>query len=69
MKITFQEYVKALGSSEFAKRYQVSERTAEAYKYGVRLPRPTSYCAHQLIDRERRFKWSDIWPEIQAESD
>lgn len=57
------DYIKQVGDSEFAKRFDIKERTAMAYRLRERIPR--SNLAQRIV-KETPVTWAGIYGEQQA---
>jgi transcriptional regulator with XRE-family HTH domain len=59
--MTFPEYIRAIGVSEFARKFGITERAATSYLRGARRPRP------ELAERIVKKTPVD-WPGVYASS-
>jgi hypothetical protein len=56
--MTLSEYIKQVGVPKFSKDFGIKERTATAYRYGQRRPRPV--LSMQIIDKTP-VTWEGIY--------
>lgn len=63
--ISLEEYIATLGEAEFAVRYDITKRSATAYRYGQR--RPKHALAERIVnDKRSPVTWESIYEKQPA---
>lgn len=57
--ISLSEYIKELGEQKFSKKYGISIRSTQAYRYGQRQPPPK--VAARIVQSAPALTWESIY--------
>ena len=62
--VSLPDYIRLLGVTEFAKRFDITERAAISYMYRARVPKRS--VAQRIVERSH-LTWADIYEQRQDE--